>query len=331
MLNKVLITLIGMVVAVLAMCNLNQKKTVENYLNYPLTVKRVVDVKYPNGCVQSTLNNFHTSGNGLGASQNTNLEFFKPTYPEKFTPPRFQSGLRGTLKQNVNEDFLAIPAHQPTQEDYIPTCSKNGSGQGIPVGTGPKVPPNYTAGNYKEAVGDAMETYTPVTNNDLNNQEMDIKTQGNNAEEVVAMNRFMFTTQRRGLGYRNGDPIRGDLPIVPCGPAWFRPSSDPARDLRQGALAVMGGITNDTHAELAALQTASLGGATYGGMGQGSDGVPTSARDINQLNMSNQATLSALKASRDIQGERPNLTALSDLGAPIDNNIALQDVTFSAF
>ena len=86
---------------------------------------------------------------------------------------------------------------------------------------------------------------------------------------------------------------------------------------------------NDTHAELAALQSASMGGATYGGQAQSGSGAPLSTIQVNQLNMSNQATLSSLRSSRDIQGQRPQLSALRDMGAPISQN--LHNVSFSAF
>lgn len=54
------------------------------------------------------------------------------------------------------------------------------------------------------------------------------------------------------------DHIRGAIPITPE-KGWFRPSVDPAKDLRLGAMFVMGGIDNDTTKELIALKSLSTG------------------------------------------------------------------------
>lgn len=54
------------------------------------------------------------------------------------------------------------------------------------------------------------------------------------------------------------DHIRGSIPVTPE-KGWFRPPVDPAKDLRLGALFVMGGIDNDTTKELIALKSLSTG------------------------------------------------------------------------
>ena len=71
---------------------------------------------------------------------------------------------------------------------------------------------------------------------------------------VMVYDRMMYANQKSRL-YGEGDPIRGDLGcIVPIKDQWFRPSVVPNRDLRQGALTILGGIENDTARELRALQ-----------------------------------------------------------------------------
>ena len=65
-----------------------------------------------------------------------------------------------------------------------------------------------------------------------------------------------------------GDPIRGDLPIVPNTGNWFVPSVHPNIDLQAGAINVLAGFDNENSKQLAQLIYASSGGAdtTIGGL-----------------------------------------------------------------
>ena len=94
-------------------------------------------------------------------------------------------------------------------------------------------------------------------------------TSSSGGEEVpVVMDRFIVATMKSRL-YGKGDPIRGDLAIVPVLPnadpnsgTWFRPSVNPALDLNAGSLSVIAGAYNDTGRALAQLQMQSNAG-TY--------------------------------------------------------------------
>jgi len=86
--------------------------------------------------------------------------------------------------------------------------------------------------------------------------------------------RFVFALQKNRL-QAYGDPIRGDLPCVPCNPSsdpgsnvWFRPSVTPANSLRTGAINVIAGVGNVTSQQTAEVQMRSIGGAkdTFGGV-----------------------------------------------------------------
>jgi len=120
--------------------------------------------------------------------------------------------------------------------------------------------------------------------------------------------RFIFKLQRSRL-FGAGDPIRGDLPCVPCSsspnPAdnvWFRPSVNVARDLRAGAINVMSGAGNPTALQTSQLQISATGGAkdTFGGVALA---VPQNTpvgnilaaqqAQVNRLNMGNQIQLTA--------------------------------------
>lgn len=93
--------------------------------------------------------------------------------------------------------------------------------------------------------------------------------------QPITYDRFMFSNKKSRLR-EHGDPIRGDLPIIPHNSDWFRPSVQPHIDLKEGAMQVMGGFDNDTNNQLSLLMAASAGNAmqTFGGMNfSGEDGL----------------------------------------------------------
>lgn len=120
--------------------------------------------------------------------------------------------------------------------------------------------------------------------------------------------RFIFSLQRNRL-QGLGDPIRGDLPCVPCNPSsdsssnvWFRPSVNVATNLRAGAINVIAGVGNVTSQQTAELQMRSLGGAkdTFAGVALPTPlGTPVNnlqaiqQAQINNLNMGNSIQLTA--------------------------------------
>lgn len=120
--------------------------------------------------------------------------------------------------------------------------------------------------------------------------------------------RFIFALQRNRL-QGQGDPIRGDIPCVPCNPSsdassnvWFRPSVNVATNLRTGAINVIAGVGNVTSQQTAEVQMRSLGGAkdTFGGVALP---LPVNTpvenmqalqqAQINNLNMGNSIQLTA--------------------------------------
>jgi len=76
--------------------------------------------------------------------------------------------------------------------------------------------------------------------------------------QPIVYDRYIYANQRSRL-YGLGDPIRGDLPIVPYNGDWFRPSVQPNIDLRDGAMMVMAGQDNATARNTMALMRAASG------------------------------------------------------------------------
>lgn len=115
----------------------------------------------------------------------------------------------------------------------------------------------------------AYRSDTPFANDGL------LTTGEGDIVQPIVYDRFMFSNKRSRLR-EHGDPIRGDLPIIPHNSDWFRPSVQPHIDLKEGAMQVMGGFDNETNNQLSLLMAASAGNAmqTFGGVNfSGDDGL----------------------------------------------------------
>ena len=200
-------------------------------------------------------------------------------------PPRMFSGDYGAnITYNLpSTDNLAVPI-TPIQhansvskfnsskgkfniaENYADpvTCTRGGDSLSYHGGA-PLVQPGYAAGNYNEAIRNAYEGKENIKYSH-NNLEVNLPVGdmtsfrsgeggeggegGDEESEPIVYNRYMFANPNSRLRSQ-GDPIRGDLPIVPNNCGWFNPSVQPNVDLQQGALNVMGGFSNGTSQELA--------------------------------------------------------------------------------
>lgn len=183
-----------------------------------------------------------------------------PNYQAALAPrPYGIQPLGATIQYNLPADqYLAAPANPLT---YGASTSDRMSAAGIPSCAQGKMVENYDDPEKYEAISQsapkAFERAQALGDMGIlksaNQPFKDIQTPDGPAS-VVVYDRLMYSNTRSSL-YGQGDPIRGDIGcIVPIRDGWFRPSVVPNRDLRQGALAMMGGIENDTNRQLRALQ-----------------------------------------------------------------------------
>jgi hypothetical protein len=87
--------------------------------------------------------------------------------------------------------------------------------------------------------------------------------------QPLIYDRLIYANQKSPL-QGAGDAIRGDLPIIYNQPSgWFTPSaaSTPQITLRDGALAAMGGVNNESNKQLLALKSAFTAGYQDTGSG----------------------------------------------------------------
>lgn len=129
----------------------------------------------------------------------------------------------------------------------------------------------FADGNYQDALSlalDAGASAWPTSTVEGSNRATIISDDGQISQPIV-YDRYIYAnknSRQRGAG----DPIRGDLPIVPVSGNWFIPSqaNSPSINLQQGAMNVMGGVNNETSNALANLIWNASGGTetTIGGV-----------------------------------------------------------------
>lgn len=104
--------------------------------------------------------------------------------------------------------------------------------------------------------------------------------------QAISYNRYIYANKNSRLRSQ-GDPFRGDLPIVPATGNWFVPSVHPNIDLQAGAMNVMGGVNNGTNHQLSHLIYATSGGSesTIGGVDLATPGERNGFAQMNNINV----------------------------------------------
>lgn len=105
----------------------------------------------------------------------------------------------------------------------------------------------------QESIMELPDNETPVTT----------MTQPDIEDSVVIPRVIKALPNKRNRG--QGDPIRGDLAIMPEPCGWFRPSASPNIDLRQGALNIIAGEDNEQGKALTNLINSTSGSMYIGG------------------------------------------------------------------
>lgn len=144
--------------------------------------------------------------------------------------------------------------------------SKSIGGPAIPLDPHNPYSTSYANGNYNEVLNEivqagAVDGWPTSTVAELDSATF--MTQDGEMKQPIIYDRYIYSNRNSRLRGQ-GDPIRGDLPIVPISGSWFIPSGayeGPNIVLQQGAMNVMGGVNNETNNQLANLIYNSSGGA----------------------------------------------------------------------
>lgn len=143
-----------------------------------------------------------------------------------------------------------------------PSCGKGGYGFGHKVAGGYELPSGYAAGNYWD-VYDSIPG-TKIAGSELPVGTMSTMDGAGNLDQVVVVNNIMPANISGSRLRAQGDPIRGDLAIVPCQSGWFSVYPTLNRDLQAGSLAVLAGAGGggESYNNLMNLLVSASGGAT---------------------------------------------------------------------
>jgi hypothetical protein len=132
----------------------------------------------------------------------------------------------------------------------------------------------YANGDYNQVLNMAIASGSVdgwPTNTVAELDQASFVSQDGEMKQPIVYDRYMYANRNSRLRGQ-GDPIRGDLPIVPISGNWFIPSAAAGNNvnqvLQQGAMNVLGGVNNETNNALANLIYNSSGGTetTIGGV-----------------------------------------------------------------
>ena len=268
--SKFIFTLIGLIVAVMAICKTNFDPSIsESFINVPRTrkVERIQQTKQGN--VSAVQNNTQAM---LGSAKFVSFPSFQSNIAPRFSstgygayinydPPSYEHqgvpcnslGYGDMVKENydVKEDYSCGSCANGCSSG---NCQTSGNATGLP-GSGtaaPKEVDYINAANKMYEGGEEAVSTLPVGS-------METVGVNGNEDQVLNLDRYMYANQK-SFTASQGCPFRGDLAIAPCNTGWFNTPYTPNVDLKQGAINVMAGNFNETSNALFALQHADSGG-----------------------------------------------------------------------
>ena len=279
--SKFFFTLVGLVVAVFAICNTNMSPSVSEGFFHPRNVKvmREVHPHDPNQRGYAMQNNYQAMlGNDKFYSQPNFQGILSPRYGNV----DYGANIRYNLPSNNN---LGVPHHplgmaemakedyEHTPENFVPSCGKGGVSLDGQVSMNDPISTHHDYTTH--AISDGL---LPVGDMTTINDEGQVKTH-------AVYDRLIFANSRSKLR-GHADLIRGDLAIVPQ-PICSIVSANPNIDLHQGAMNVLGGPDNETARALRELQYATSGGynTTFGGVDMANEFATTLGAGMADVNV----------------------------------------------
>lgn len=275
--GKFIATLVALVVAVLAICNYNTNKITsrEEFGMLPSRVWKV-DGALADSREAAAKGDFYSvpgyyqsmmSPRFLNADLGANIRYNTPSLENMAVPAQpLDFGLM--VNKGYNRENFTTNA---TTEGY--GCGNCSASVGCRAGGAPidmhAAPPlmaaDFASGNYNELTQQSRDNLYPETSDMIPVGDMTTLNAEGETIQPIVYERFIYANRNSRLRSL-GDPIRGDLAIVPCKADWFRPSVHPVIDLQEGAMNVMGGVSNETTQELATLIAATSGDRIIAGV-----------------------------------------------------------------
>ena len=266
--SKFFFTLVGLIVAVFAICNIDMSSGVSEGFwsnsGAPRTTRVVRTVHHKGKSPTSIPRNHATM---LGNDKFVSYPSFQSRLSPRFSNVDYGANIRYNMPAHKN---LASPTSPLEMGNMVNECyqgpkaRKNfncNKGPNVPLGRpGSGQSADFKNTNFVKTMNSMYDSQSVPTTNSLAVGDMTTLDADGNVSQAVVYDRFIFANQKSNLRSL-GCFFRGDLPITPCTGEWFRPSVNPNIDLHQGAMNVLGGVNNSTAKALAELQFSSSGGA----------------------------------------------------------------------
>lgn len=275
--SKFFFTLVGLIVAVFAICKTNMSPAINEGFwgtsGAPRTVKVMREVHPKGGHSPYSLQNNYQAM--LGNEKFVSRPSFQGLLSPRFSNVDYGANIRYNMPSYKHQGSPCSPldmgnmVKEGYQEDYgcssgscgggcgVAKCGKGGVPLGLP-GSDPGALSDDP--NYVKAMNSVYDSHGgPAGVSTLAVGDMTTIGADGDVTQPIVYDRYIYANQKSRLRAL-GDPIRGDLAIVPCNNGWFNPSVNPNIDLHEGAMNVLGGVSNSTANALAELQFVSSGG-----------------------------------------------------------------------
>lgn len=291
--GKLLATLIGLIVAVLALCNFNSNQEItENFGFTRSLVSNLTKCEDSSGrCTDIPKSDYFFSS--------SNFQQNVTDGSAKWTAVPFSATHR--KEPIIYSKMIGDDTKEEFKEDYCGKCS-------------------FAGGSSKASDHHAKSAKGIDSDSDYSDMGMPIaefSTPGpDGTDKHFKIHERLIYSRKQDRGFGLGDPIRGDLAIAPCNRGWFTPSARPATALRQGAFQVLFGDGSGS-SDTTSLVLSDKGG--YAGSGSGG---PASSTDLanglgliasNIKSMADNVTLAPYLAdSFDFRASNEALLSLSD-------------------
>jgi len=289
MLNgKFIVTLTALIMAIFAICNVDfmTQPIIENWwggIQLSETAVPFVEsggrFKSANGGGQSSQpqrmalpGNSIINPNMMGSGKFVSVPSYQAVLSPRFSNVNYGANIKYNLpdRENLGSPCDPLTFGDMAKENYEenpPSCGKGGYGLGTKVAGGYEIPSGYENGNKSEVLAGASGSQ--IVGSDLPIGTMTTMDGAGNMDQVVMYGRLMVSTSKSSSKLRaQGDPIRGDLPIVPCQSGWFSVYPTISRDLQEGAMNVLTDVApGSSYGSLMNMLVTSTGGAqnTFGG------------------------------------------------------------------
>lgn len=284
--GKFLFTLVGLLVAVLALCKMDfsNQSTVEGYWGGMNLGKRALPVAKIDGKTTAIGGTFFKpkmaggSSSVYGHSDFVQTPGFQSILSPRFGNVDYGANIRYNAPDHKN---TGVPCHpldfgDMAKENYSncgSSCSAASCGKGGLDNSGNKVAGGYalpsgpgvlsadTGSNYNQMYTNLRNSSSePNITSELPVGTMTTMDASGRMSQPVVFDRLMYAPRPKSRLAALGDMVRGDLAITPCQSGWFSVYPTINTDLQEGYLGVAGGA-NAANQDLVNLIIQSSGGS----------------------------------------------------------------------